>query len=153
LYDKGAPSIEEMRHMVSRPDANSLEFYPLVTVERECVLCGTVKPEWWIIVNGDRYCCKCSSLSRCVFSLPPSLNHESGMPGIGVAIWRKGKPAYYEKESVGIFLSRPENQSGDWYIDGGWGGPPGPIVVRWDGSEWIYGGFCGHDLPDGPLKC
>ena len=62
LYDKGSPSIEEMRHMVRRPDANSLEFYPLVTVERKCSKCGTTKPEWWIIINGERTCCRCNEV-------------------------------------------------------------------------------------------
>lgn len=35
-------------------------------------------------------------------------------------------------ESVESFLSKPENFGGSWMIDGGWGGPPGPVVVRWD---------------------
>ena len=62
LHDKGAPSIEEMRHMVSRPDANILEFYPAVTQTRRCALCGAVKPEWWMIVNGVRRCNRCEEV-------------------------------------------------------------------------------------------
>ena len=60
LYDKGAPSIEEMRHMVSRPDAGSLEFYPAVKQVRRCSLCGAQNPAFWIITNGVRTCNECS---------------------------------------------------------------------------------------------
>lgn len=62
-----------------------------------------------------------------------------------VCIWRKGDSGETARRmTVGEFLADPQNQSGDWYIDGGWGGPPGPIVVRWNGSHWINGGYCGH---------
>lgn len=69
-----------------------------------------------------------------------------------VCIWRKnddplndGSP-HDRRLTVGEFLSIPENQQGVWLIDGGWGGPPGPIHVRWDAEkkEWENGGFCGH---------
>ncbi len=78
-------------------------------------------------------------------TLSKSLLNERGMPGIGVAIWRKDRSQdYLVKTSVGEFLAKPENQSGTWLIDGGWGGPPGPIYVRWNGSDWENGGFGGH---------
>jgi len=73
--------------------------------------------------------------------LPESLINESG-GGFGfVCIWRKGVYGSSARMmTVGKFLSLPENQSGIWLIDGGWGGPPGPIHVRWNGVEWEYGG-------------
>ena len=68
-----------------------------------------------------------------------------------VCIWRKrGDPLddgseHSRKVSVGEFLSNPNNQMGTWLIDGGWGGPPGPIHVRWNDKigEWEHGGFNG----------
>ena len=81
-----------------------------------------------------------------------SLANESGN-GFGfVCIWRKrGDPLedgddYARQCSVGEFLSRPENQRGTWLIDGGWGGPPGAIHVRWNESEqeWENGGYGGR---------
>lgn len=75
-------------------------------------------------------------------ALPEILTSETGFPGIGVAIWREGENCSCRKMSVGEFLSLPENQSGSWLIDGGWGGPPGPLVVQWgqDGA-WRLLGF------------
>lgn len=80
--------------------------------------------------------------------LPPKLIAEDGA-GFGfVCIWRKGDHGEDARHcTVGEFLSRPENQSGTWLIDGGWGGPPGPIYVRWDGSAWEFGGYGGRDFP------
>ena len=46
--------------------------------------------------------------------------------------------------TVGEFLLDPANQSGTWLIDGGWGGPPGPIYVRWNGTFWEHGGYGGY---------
>ena len=74
-----------------------------------------------------------------------------------VCIWRKsGDPLddgadHARRCSVGEFLSLPENQRGTWLVDGGWGGPPGPIHVRWDEStqEWENGGFCGRRFKQG----
>ena len=83
-----------------------------------------------------------------------SLANEDG-GGFGfVCIWRKfeddpdKKENYAYRGTVGEFLSKPENQSGTWLIDGGWGGPPGPIHVRWneETKEWKNGGFCGHSF-------
>lgn len=77
--------------------------------------------------------------------LPTNLVNERGMsPGVHIA--RPGsKPSdeNYRKCSVGEFLSRPENQSGEWLIDGGWGGPPGAIKVSWDddSQDWENLGF------------
>lgn len=77
--------------------------------------------------------------------LPQTLIDERGMPGIGVSITRRGqKSGGMQRCSVGEFLSLPENQSGGWLIDGGWGGPPGPIYVHWDNGVWVNWGFCGH---------
>lgn len=76
-----------------------------------------------------------------------TLQNEKGMPPHGVAIWPRGEPCgeNYHTCSVGEFLSNAANQKGTWCIDGGWGGPPGPIVVRWnDQGYWENGGFCGH---------
>ena len=74
-----------------------------------------------------------------------------------VCIWRKsGDPLddgadHARRCSVGEFLSLPENQRGTWLVDGGWGGPPGPIHIRWDEStqEWENGGFCGRRFKQG----
>jgi hypothetical protein len=71
-----------------------------------------------------------------------------------VCIWRKpGDPLddgsdHARTCTVGEFLSLPENQKGTWLIDGGWGGPPGPIHVRWNKntSEWENGGFVGRNF-------
>jgi hypothetical protein len=64
-----------------------------------------------------------------------------------VCIWRpddKGDSA--RKCTVGEWLSMPENQSGEWRIDGGWGYPPGSIHVRWNEADkcWDNGGYCGR---------
>lgn len=69
-----------------------------------------------------------------------------------VSIWRqKDDPLDDNSDSarkctVGEFLSQPKNQAGTWLIDGGWGGPPGPVHVRWneETKEWENGGFCGR---------
>lgn len=57
--------------------------------------------------------------------------------------------------SVAEFLSNPANQVGTWLIDGGWGGPPGPIHVRWNAHKgvWENGGFGGHLFPDRCSYC
>lgn len=81
-----------------------------------------------------------------------SLAREDGGGKGFVCIWRrKGDPLDDDSDhdrhcTVGEFLSRPENQRGVWLIDGGWGGPPGPIHVRWNEqtNEWENGGFCGR---------
>jgi len=75
-------------------------------------------------------------------SLPDSLRNENGS-GFGfVCIWRiddEGEDA--RTCTVEEWLSKPENFGGEWLIDGGWGGPPGPIKVRWDGEKWQNLGF------------
>lgn len=72
------------------------------------------------------------------------LRKEAGMPGIGVSICRPGRDeSHMWNGTVESFLLMPEHQSGTWLIDGGWGGPPGPIHVRWTGVAWESGGFCG----------
>jgi hypothetical protein len=81
--------------------------------------------------------------------LPESLRRESGSPSIGVALWRPdrplGEPAKWHVGTVEEFLSRPENQSGIWLIDGGWGGPPGPLTVAWTGKDWENCGWWAGD--------
>lgn len=80
-------------------------------------------------------------------NLSKSLIEERGM-SCGVAISRKDqREGYMRMVSVGEFLADPTNQSGSWYIDGGWGGPPGPIRVDWDpfASAWFSRGFPPHD--------
>ena len=75
-------------------------------------------------------------------NLPAGLRKESGMPGVGVCIWRDDRSVEFCGETtVEDFLSREENCSGEWFIDGGWGGPPGPIKVHWNGKVWIDEGF------------
>ena len=55
-----------------------------------------------------------------------------------VCIWReRGDPLDEGGDSrvemsVGEFLSIDKNKKGVWLIDGGWGGPPGPIHVRYN---------------------
>lgn len=87
---------------------------------------------------------------RALRSLSDSLVNEFGMPAVGISIKRwgfyKGAPgavSYMWRGTVGEFLSLPEHQSGSWYIDGGWGGPPGPIRVDWIEAEryWKCRGF------------
>jgi hypothetical protein len=77
--------------------------------------------------------------------LPETLIKENGGSYGFVCIWRMprdGKESAM-KCSVGEFLSCTENQNGSWYIDGGWGGPPGAIRVDWDQelSAWVNRGF------------
>lgn len=81
--------------------------------------------------------------------LPDTLIGEKG-GGFGfVCIWRMPRDGSdtARRCTVGDFLSRNENIGGIWYIDGGWGGPPGPIRVDWDDSEkvWRNRGFPPHD--------
>ncbi len=74
--------------------------------------------------------------------LPKILVREAGIPGIGVCIWRHDHSVDIAfKGTVGEFLSKEENQSGEWLIDGGWGSPPGPIKVRWEIDHWANFGF------------
>lgn len=82
-------------------------------------------------------------------NLPAVLIEENGA-GFGfVCIWRRGDSgASARKCTVGEWLSQAENQSGTWLIDGGWGGPPGPIHVRWSDERgaWENGGYCGDSF-------
>lgn len=86
--------------------------------------------------------------------LPETLVAERGFPlegGRCVWIGRKGGAGqdenYRHGVTVGEFLSQPENQSGVWCVDGGWGGPPGPIHVAWVDGRWQSWGFCGRSRP------
>ena len=77
--------------------------------------------------------------------LPPTLARENG-GGFGfVCIWRMPRDGSDSARrcTVAEFLSLPENAGGSWYIDGGWGGPPGPIRVDWDeaAQAWRNRGF------------
>lgn len=82
-------------------------------------------------------------------NLPEALITENGGAFGFVCIWRADRSGDGDSArhgvTVGEWLSRPENQSGTWLIDGGWGGPPGPIHVRWNEAEkaWENGGYCG----------
>jgi len=79
--------------------------------------------------------------------LPINLRAENG--GGFVCIWRKKDDPLNDgsdcarKCTVDDWLSIASNCCGEWYIDGGWGGPPGPIKVRWDdvAKQWINCGF------------
>lgn len=82
---------------------------------------------------------------RSLTGLGNSLVEETGMPGVGVNIWRRGEGRWpLWRGTVGAFLSRPEYQNGTWLIDGGWGGPPGPIEVDWVDGRWVNQGYCGR---------
>jgi hypothetical protein len=85
------------------------------------------------------------SIQKCLCNLPEQLINEDGGEFGFVFIWREGDSGGERTGTVGEWLSHPDNQSGTWMIDGGWGGPPGPIHVRWDelNSEWINGGYLG----------
>jgi hypothetical protein len=88
-------------------------------------------------------------MSDVLAKLPDVLIHENG-GGYGfVCIWRHGDSTRDSARrcTVEEFLSQPENQSGVWYIDGGWGGPPGPIMVSWENGQWINYGFPPHTCP------
>jgi len=66
-----------------------------------------------------------------------------------VLLWREGSDETIKwMGTVGEFLDIKENQNGTWLIDGGWGGPPGPIHVRYNEttSEWEHGGFLGYNF-------
>lgn len=82
--------------------------------------------------------------------LSATLIGEKGMSPHGVSIWRMPPDGTDSSRhcTVGEFLSLPENQSGTWRIDGGWGGPPGPIHVRWNEIDlcWENGGYCGRNF-------
>ena len=73
-------------------------------------------------------------------------NENGGRCGF-VCIWRKDQKSNRDiKCYVWEWLGKAENQNGTWFIDGGWGGPPGPIHVRWNErtKEWENGGYCGE---------
>jgi hypothetical protein len=78
-------------------------------------------------------------------ALPEELRNENGGPFGFVAIGRPGQndDCYRHGVAVEEFLSKPENFGGTWLIDGGWGGPPGPVRVDWLTSEsrWQCRGF------------
>ena len=77
--------------------------------------------------------------------LSPTLIHEDG--GGFVCIWRREDAASSARAgTVGEWLSIPAHQHGEWLINGGWGGPPGPITVRWDEATqaWQNLGFPKH---------
>lgn len=85
------------------------------------------------------------------------LSSENGGDYGFVCIWReKGDPLDDGSDharygiTVGQWLSQEENQAGTWFVDGGWGGPPGAIHVRWneDKKVWDNGGFCGFKFKD-----
>lgn len=83
-----------------------------------------------------------------VARLPESLlNCGSGPPNDYdfVCVWRPDQHTGEDarKGTLAQWLTRPENQSGQWLIDGGWGGPPGPVCVRWDEEthQWRNRGY------------
>jgi hypothetical protein len=72
------------------------------------------------------------------------LQAERGIGGVSF-VSGDGSEEHFFKGSVAEFLLDPKNQHGLWRIDGGWGGPPGPIHVRWNEQGfWENGGFCGR---------
>ena len=90
---------------------------------------------------------KNNKIDPTVACLSETLRKEDGGGFGSVVICRaKGDPLGDDFDSarkctVEEWLLKPENQSGEWFIDGGWGGPPGPIKVKWDGEKWINKGF------------
>lgn len=100
----------------------------------------------------DTECPRCIAIEviqkrKAIQDIPKTLLNERGVPGVGVSYkWlrqREGVEVGYFRETVGERLSKPESQSGTWYIDGGWGGPPGPVRLDWDesGKKWANRGF------------
>lgn len=82
---------------------------------------------------------------RCLERLDERLINEKGMPSVGFFMGREDHSQEFmiKDSTVGEFLSRTENQNGDWFLDGGWGGPPGPIMLHWDElfQQWISFGY------------
>jgi hypothetical protein len=78
-------------------------------------------------------------------TLSEELRNEDGGLFRFVAIGRPGQTDDCCRRGVNVeqFLSEPENFGGTWLIDGGWGGPPGPIRVDWLASEsrWQCRGY------------
>jgi hypothetical protein len=61
--DSSAPSIEEMRHELGKPEGR--DYFRLIPVHHKCYLCGSEKPDWWFIrVNGQRICSNCVAAGR-----------------------------------------------------------------------------------------
>ena len=88
-----------------------------------------------------------STMNDALRNLGETLINEHGGPFGFVCIWRPDQSVDVKfTGTVGEWLSKNENQSGTWLIDGGWGGPPGPIHVRWNEAEsaWENGGFGGR---------
>lgn len=65
--------------------------------------------------------------------LPQKILDQSGV------IWRKGGEEYSGK--LRLFFEDHKNQSGVWYVDCGWGGPPGALAFQWVNNKWINRGF------------
>jgi hypothetical protein len=93
-------------------------------------------------------------------TLSDGLRNEDGGESWPVAIWRPGRignDCYRHEVTVEQFLGMPGNFGGTWLIDGGWGGPPGPVRVDWLDSEsrWQCRGYSAECrdpvLPD-PVK-
>jgi len=57
----------------------------------------------------------------------------------------KNKPIkiHINNQTIESVISKKINQISYWYIHGPWGGPPGPIKIKWDGNYW-------HDLGYAP---
>ena len=90
-------------------------------------------------------------------ALPEELRNESGGLFGFVAIGRPEQDEDCCRHGVTVeeFLSKPENFGGTWLIDGGWGGPPGPIRVDWLNSQsrWQSRGYsaeCGDPFLPSP---
>lgn len=108
--------------------------------DQPCPKCGELKCDICGYHAGQE-----STGKDVLASLPKNLVNENG-GGFGfVMIWQ-GDNEHQWTRTVGAFLSMPENQFGTWLIDGGWGGPPGPIHVRWNGDSWESGGYCGVEF-------
>jgi hypothetical protein len=74
-------------------------------------------------------------------ALSQGLRDENGGFYGFVMIWRRGqsiREGYRRGVTVEQFLSHPDNLSGSWLIDGGWGGPPGPLRVDWLDEEFRW---------------
>lgn len=77
-------------------------------------------------------------------NIPKQILEEKGMPSVGVCFWREDRrePTKTAK-SVKEFLEDPANQKGFWLMDGGWGGPPGPVVLKYHRfmGVWTFHGY------------
>lgn len=73
-----------------------------------------------------------------------SLKLDRGMPGVGGSIAGCGiHEMTGGEQTLGDWLDKIEKPGGYYLYDGGWGGPPGPVVIGWDRERhsFVNAGF------------